>query len=129
MTFDDLLHAGLDVIERADIHVAGAALAEVGEPQPALLVEHEVVRTAQAVLATPGHDSFDLAALQIDALDRAALIVLRLRPRHDHVAGRNPGEAAIVADVDLAVGAERRAVRPAGDLRHHFLAAVGINPR
>ncbi len=40
----------------------------------------------------------------------------------------NPAEAAIVADIDLAVGAERRAVRAARDLRHHFLAPVGIDP-
>src|SRR5262249_34389791 len=55
--------------------------------------------------------------------------IIRLRSRHDHVAGRNPGEAAIVADIHLAVGTESRAVGPARHLRHDFLAAVGINPR
>ena len=43
--------------------------------------------------------------------------------------GRNPAEAAIVADVHLAVGTERRAVRAAGNLRDDLLAAVGIDPR
>src|SRR5262249_6928992 len=52
-----------------------------------------------------------------------------LRPRHDHVARRHPGETAIVADIHLAVGAKCCAVRPARDLRHGFLAAVGIDPR
>ena len=42
--------------------------------------------------------------------------------------GRNPGEAAIVADVHLAVGPERRAVRAARNLRDDLLAAVGIDP-
>src|SRR5262249_25495444 len=37
--------------------------------------------------------------------------------------------AAIVADIYLAVGAERCAIRPAGHLRDHVLAAIGINPR
>ena len=71
----------------------------------------------------------DLAALQFDALDRAALVILGLRTRHDHFAGRNPGEAAIVADIHLAVGPERGAIRPARHLRHDCLAAIGINPR
>ena len=30
---DDLLNARLDVVERTDIHLAGTALAEVGEPE------------------------------------------------------------------------------------------------
>src|ERR1700752_2039593 len=77
------------------------------------------------MLPALGDDGFDLAALQIDALDRAALIIVGLRPRHDHVAGRYPGKAAIVADVHLAVGAERGAVRPARNFRDDFLAAIG----
>ena len=70
---DDLLHAGLDVIDAADIHLAGAALAEIGEPEAAALVEHEIVRPAQLVLAAPVDHRLDLAALQVDPLDRAAL--------------------------------------------------------
>ena len=52
-----------------------------------------------------------------------------LRPRHQHVARRNPAEAAIVADVHLAVGAERRAVGAARNFRDHLLAPVGTDPR
>jgi hypothetical protein len=81
------------------------------------------------VLAAFVDDGLDLAALHIDALDRAALIVIGLRSRHDHLAGGNPAEAAIVADVHLAVGAERRAIRAAGNLRDHLFPPVGINPR
>src|SRR5688500_11165097 len=111
--FDDLFHAGPDVIHAADIHFAVAALAKLGEPQAAMLVEDEVVRSAQTVLAAFGYDGFDLAALQVHTLDRAALIVIRLRARHDHVAGRDPAKTAIVADVHFSVRPERGAVRPA----------------
>ena len=70
----------------------------------------------------------DLAVLQINALDRATEIVVGLWPRHDHVAGRNPGETAIVADIDLAVGPERGAVGTAGNFGDHLLATVGPDP-
>ena len=126
---DDLLHAGLDVVESGDIHLAGATLAEIGEPQAPLPVEHEIVRSAQAVLAAFVDHGLELAALQVDALDRTAAIIFGLRARHDHVAGRNPGEAAIVADVHLAIGTERGAVRAARNLRDDLLAAVGMDPR
>jgi hypothetical protein len=94
-----------------------------------VLIEHQVVRPTQRVLTASVDDGLDLAALHIDALDRAALIVVRLRPRHDHLAGGNPAEAAIIADVHLAVGAEGCAIRATGDLRDHLFPPVGINPR
>ena len=59
---------GLHVVDAADIHVAGAALAEIGEPEAAVLVEDEVVRTLQLVLAALVEHRLDLAALQVDAL-------------------------------------------------------------
>ena len=74
--FDDLLHAGLEVIERTDIHLAGTTFAEIGEPQAAMSVEHEIIRAAQRMLAASSNDRLDLAALQVDALDRAAEIIL-----------------------------------------------------
>src|SRR5207302_9172502 len=114
---DNLLHAGLEIVHPADIHLAGAALAEFGEPQAAMPVEDQIIWSAQRMLAAFGNDGLDLAALQVHALDRAALIIVGLRPRHDHVAGRDPAKTAIVADIHLAVGAERRAIRPARNLR------------
>ena len=125
-----LLHAGLHVIERADIHVAGAALAEIGEPQPALLVEHQIVRPLQRMLAAFVEQGLDLAGSQIDALDRAADIFRRARrPRHHGAARGDPAEAAIVADVAFAVGPERRAIGAAGNFRDDLLAPVGPDPR
>ena len=76
--FDDLPGARLDVIERTDIHVAGATLAEIGEPETAVPVEHQIVRALQRVLAAFVEHGFDLAGRKIDALDRAADIFMRL---------------------------------------------------
>jgi hypothetical protein len=53
-------------------------------------VEHEVVRPAQAMLAAFVDHGLDLAGLEIDALDRAAAIIIRLPARHDHIARRDP---------------------------------------
>src|SRR5437588_1970602 len=81
------------------------------------------------MLAASVDDGLDLAALQINPLDRATEIILGLRSRHDHFARGNPAKAAIVADVHLAVGAEGCAIRAAGNLRDHLFPPVGINPR
>src|ERR1700733_6765011 len=43
---DALLHAGLEIIEGADIHVAGPAFAKIREPQAAMLVENQIVWSA-----------------------------------------------------------------------------------
>src|SRR5262249_9238963 len=58
----------------------------------------------------------DLARLQVDALDAAADVVVRLVPRHDDAAHVVPLEATVVADVARAVRPDRRAVRPAAAL-------------
>ena len=76
MAFDDLLRAWLHVIECADIHVAMAALAEIGEPEPALLVEHQIVRPLQGMRTAFVEQRFDLAVREVDALDRAANIFM-----------------------------------------------------
>src|SRR4029079_7525251 len=89
---DVLLQAGLEIVDPADIHLAGATLAEFGEPEPAMSIEHQVVRSPQPMLAALFDHALDLAALHIHALDRAAEIILRLRPRHDHLACGDPAK-------------------------------------
>ena len=60
---DDLLHAGLEIVERADIHIASATLAEIGEPEAAMPVEYQVVRPPQRMLTAFADNGLDLAAL------------------------------------------------------------------
>src|SRR5216683_301697 len=104
----------------------GADLAKIGEPETAMLVEHQIVRSLQGMLAAFVEKGFDLAGRKIDALDRAADIFMRFgRARHHGTPRRDPAEAAIVADVDLAVGAHRRAIGAARNFRDHLLAAIG----
>src|SRR3954454_21165367 len=50
------------------------------------------------------------------------------RAGHHRSARGNPAEAAIVADIHLAVRPERGAVRTAGNLRYDLLAAIGPDP-
>src|ERR1700722_7507032 len=122
---DDLLHTGLEIVESPDIHLASATLDEIGEPQAAMPVEHQIVRASQRMRAAFVDDRLHLAALHIDPLDGTAEIVFRLRSRHDHVAGRDPAKAAIVADVAFAVGSDRRAIGAARNFRDHLLATFG----
>ena len=96
-----------------------------------MLVEHQIVRPLQRMLAAFVDHGLDLAALR----DRRAGSSRRyIRPadggaRHQGAARRNPAKAAIVADVHLAVGAERRAIGAAGNFRDHLLAPVRPDPR
>ena len=60
-----------------------------------------------------GVEVFDLAAVDVDALDSPADVVRRLRAWHGHAVDLSPLEAAVVADVDLPVGSDRGAVRAA----------------
>ena len=108
-----VVHAGL-------VLVTSAGLAEIGEVEAALVVEHDVVRPAQRVAAALRVDVLDRPGVDVDALDAAADVVGRLRAGGDDAVELVPLEAAVVADVDLAVGSDRGAVGAAarrGDAR------------
>src|SRR5207249_7732993 len=63
----------------------------------------------------------------VDALDAAADVVGRLQPRGGHTVELRPHEAAVLADVDLAVGADGGAVGAASRLGHLRHRAVGCD--
>src|SRR5690606_11402080 len=99
--------------------------AVVGEPEAAARVEHEVVRAAQRATVALGVEVLDLAGLEVDALDAPADVRRRLVARHDETIDVVPLEAAVVADVELAVGPERGPVRATADLGHDARFPVG----
>ena len=66
---------GLGVEHRAIVHLALAPLAEVGEVEAAMGVEHDVVGAAQLDLVGAAVEHLDRAGLEVDALDPAARIV------------------------------------------------------
>ena len=93
-------------------------------------VEHDVVWALERKPGALGVERLDPARRQIHALDTAALIVLRLTGGHQTDAREIvPIEPAVVADVDLAVRSDSRAVGPAGVLCHNSLGAIGGDAR
>ena len=110
-------------------------LAQVGEPEATGRVEHDVVRTAQAVPVAFGVQPGDGAGAQVDALDPAALeigwLVAAGREVHRDVdAGAlAPEEAAVVAHVDRAVGTDGRAVGPTAEVGDDVDVTRGADAR
>ena len=70
-----LLHhggsVGQDVVQTAPVDAFAATLAVIGEPEPARLVEHQVVGPAQWAAVALAVEHLDGAALQIDPFDPA----------------------------------------------------------
>src|SRR5581483_8182966 len=75
----DLRAVGAGVVDRAPVVVAFARLAEIGEPEAAVLVEHDIVRAVELPPVALVVHRLELAGLGIDHLDRAALVVGGLR--------------------------------------------------
>src|SRR5690554_2796100 len=106
----DLRAVGARVVDAATIDVARPRLAEVGEPEPAVRIEDDVVGTAQAMLADAIVEHVDATGLEVDAFDPPAAIVGGLERRRLDVAVAAPFEAAVVADVAGAVRSDRGAI-------------------
>jgi hypothetical protein len=93
----DLRAVGFGVVDGAAVVVALARLAEVGEPEAAGIVEHQVVRAVQPAAVAGIVERLELAGLGIDHLDRAGLVVGRHRAGKQPAAGPlDPVEAAVV---------------------------------
>src|SRR5262249_54573562 len=120
---------GPRVEDAGAIPVALAQLAVIGEPEAAGRVEDDVVRAAERPAVAGGVDVLDLAGVEIDPLDPTARVVVRLVARDGETGEIVPLEAAVVADVDLAVGADRRAVRSAARPRDDARPAVRRDAR
>jgi hypothetical protein len=105
-------------------------LAVVGEPDAATRVEDEVVgsheRMAVALLVEDGR----LAGDEVDPLDAAARVVGGLERRADRETGDfKEVEAAAVAHVRRAIGADREPVGTPPQLGDHLHRAVGHRHR
>ena len=120
---DDLRPVRQGIIQPAIVAVMREPLAEIGEIEPALPVEHDVVRRRQFVAVALGVERLGLAGFEVDALDRAVLVVRR-RPGGQKARRRLVDRAAIVADIERAVGSGRAPVRPAAGLADLGLRAV-----
>src|SRR5262249_19019410 len=122
----DLRAVELGVVDGADVHVAAAVLAVVGEVEAALAVQDDVVRAVDPVVGTLGVEVADLPADQIDDLDGAGGAVGGRQPGgHRDAVVLHPLEAAVVGDVELAAGSQGRPVGPAAGLRDALDRAAG----
>src|SRR5258706_13770697 len=91
--------------------------AMVGEPEAALAVEDEVVRSDQRPSVDRVVDALDLARLEIHALDATSLVTAGRLRGHQHAAEVvEVVGLSVVADPELAVGADLHAVRAAAHL-------------
>src|SRR5690606_1802193 len=108
---------------------AAAPLAQIGEPETAGLVEDDIVRAVERNTVALGIELLDLAGLEVHTLDTSARIILRDIARKEKPVAIMPLEAAIVADVAGAIGANGRAVRTAAGLRDDLLLSVRRNAR
>jgi hypothetical protein len=110
-------------VDRAVVAVTRAGLAEIGEPEPAPAIQHEVVRPAQPATIAGVVEPRHRAGRGIDPLDAAAAVVGGLAVRAQQALRLGPGEAAIVAADERAIRGEGQPVRPAARRRQHGLAA------
>src|SRR5262249_34384309 len=93
------------------IAVVCVALAEIGEIKAALAVEDDVVRRREFMPVALAVEGAGLAGARVDALDMAVLVILGWPGRQKPAFGIFV--AAVVADIERAVGSPREPVRSA----------------
>ena len=119
---NDLRAVGQRVIDAAMVAMTRIALAEIGEIEAALLVEHQIVGRAELVAVALDVESPRLAGLRVEPLDRPVLVV-GMRPL-SHRLALDVAAAAVVAEIKCAIGPDRQTVRPAAGRRKHRHRAV-----
>ena len=93
---------------------------QIGEPKATLLVENNIIGAAQRIAAYFRIQHLDLAGRQINALNAPARIVFGNITGKQQAVHIVPFKAAIIANIDRAIGANGRAVRPAAGFGNHF---------
>ena len=121
---------GLMIVERADIHLAGAALAEIGEPEPAVPVEHQIVRPASRrarricrTTVRPCRFADRSAGSSRPDNRRAAAA------RHDRLRVGIQLKPPLLQMYILPSGPRAAPLGPPGISRDYLFPPVGINPR
>src|SRR5215467_13610182 len=103
------------------------ALAKIGEIEASLPVEYQVVWRRQRVAVDLLVEQLGSAGVRIDALYVAELVV-RVGPKTHRVAV-GVATAAIVAEIEAPVGADRQSIRPAAALGERADLAVRCRAR
>src|SRR5262249_4867121 len=114
---------GLAIVDGRAVPLTLLHLSEIGEPESAGSVEDKIVGPTQTMTVAFGIDYLDFAARDVHPLNTTARVPLR-QPLYRMAVGGQP-EAAIVTDVDLAVGPDRCAVGAAAGLGYDLFGAIG----
>ncbi len=125
----DAAAVGTGIEEAALVAVVMAGLAEVGEPETALGIEHDVVGTAQAVAVAAVVEPVDAAGCKVDPLDAPGLVIGGLVAGDPEAAHLAPRETAVVADIERAIGSEGCAIGAAARSCNRLLASVRVDTR
>src|SRR5262249_23107077 len=95
----------------------------IGKPKSPGLVEDKIIGSAQTMAVTFSIDDFHFATREINPLNATAGISVRYALSGSPI--RHQAEAAVVADVDLAVGPNRCAVGATAGFGNNLLGTIG----
>ena len=73
-------------------------------------IEDEIIGAAQCVAIARTIDHLELAGFKVHALNAASAVILGLGHGIEQAVAPFPGEAAGVADIEMAIGAKGRAI-------------------
>ena len=104
------------------------SLAKVGKIKPTLAVKDDVIRSLELVAIARVIQGVHLTCLQIHCLNAASDIVFGCTNWSQQSINCLPGETAVVANVDQAVGADCSTVGATTAFGHHRHAAVFRHP-
>src|SRR5260370_1154926 len=100
---------GACIVQSAHQQTLRELLAKVGEPEPAMRIEHDVVGSAQRHTVAMRVKRLHFAVSEIYPLNAAPRIVRGLACGPREAVVRTPAEAAVVADIATSIGTYRRA--------------------
>ena len=97
----------------------------IGEPEAPGAIEHQVVRSAERATLAGVVENGEFPRGEIEALDAATAVVGGLVPGIEPSVPLMPLKAAVITDVEGAIGAERRTIGASARGRHDALRAIG----
>ena len=91
-------------------------------------IEDKIIGAAQRVAIARTIDHLELARVEAHALNAASAVILGLGHGIEQAVAPFPGEAAGVADIEMAIGAKGRAIGAAAGSGDEMFFAIGRYP-
>ena len=125
----NLAAVSLSVKHPGAVPVLGAILAMIGEPEAPAAIKHEIVGSAERATIASIIKNGERPRSEIEAFDATTAVVDGLVPGIQPTIALMPLEAAVIADVERTIGAERRSVGPPARGSHDALRAIETHLR